>query len=465
MSQPLAATLADLRQSGHVLEPVKAEMRRNLVQRLRAHEPVLSGFVGYDDTVLPQVYNAVLSGHDLILLGERGQGKSRLMRSLVTLLDEVTPVIAGCEINDHPYRPTCRRCLDLVAAEGEATPVVWLERERRYAEKLATPDISIADLIGEVDPVKVAEGRHLSDELTIHYGLVPRANRGIFGINELPDLAERIQVGLLNVMQEKDVQIRGYLVRMPLDIMVVASANPEDYTSRGRIITPLKDRFGSQVRTHYPRTTGEEIGVMEQEAARPPDDPEVLVPAFMKEVVAEITQLARRSPRISQTSGVSVRMSIGNLETLVSNSVRRALRLGESLAVPRVSDLQFLTASTGGRIEIETLEEGREEQVIQRLHNTALSSVFSRHFSPEEFRSLLETVGQGESIEVGEGLPAAHYAGNPALAPDVERARRKLKLTDRPEVAASVAEFVLEGLHLAKRLNKTEAEGGAIYRG
>ncbi|MGH7764581.1 MAG: magnesium chelatase, partial [Candidatus Dormibacteraceae bacterium] len=238
-------TIAELRAAGHKHETVKQEMRRNLLTRLRSGEPLLAGIVGYDETVLPQLANAVISGHDVILLGERGQAKSRIMRSLVALLDEQVPAIAGCEINDHPYTPICRRCLDLVEKNGEAVEVVWIGRDRRYGEKLATPDISIADLIGEVDPIKVAEGRYLADELTIHYGLLPRTNRGIFGLNELPDLAERIQVGLLNIMEEKDVQIRGYRVRLPLDLFVIASANPEDYTSRGRIITPLKDRFGS----------------------------------------------------------------------------------------------------------------------------------------------------------------------------------------------------------------------------
>src|SRR5437016_11913552 len=305
-------TTAELRASGHRRETVKQEMRRNLLTRLRAGEPLLAGIVGYEETVLPQLANAIISGHDVIMLGERGQGRSRIMRSLVSLLDEFVPVIAGCEVNDHPYDPICRRCLDLVGKDGDAVPIAWIGRDRRYGEKLATPDISIADLIGEVDPIKVAEGRYLADELTIHYGLLPRTNRGIFGINELPDLAERIQVGLLNIMEEKDVQIRGYRVRLPLDLFVIASANPEDYTSRGRIITPLKDRFGSQVRTHYPLSIPDEIEIMESERTPPGSEVEVLVPAFMKEIVAEITHHSRRSPHISQSSGVSVRMSIGN---------------------------------------------------------------------------------------------------------------------------------------------------------
>src|SRR5689334_5465700 len=275
-------------------------MRRNLLTRLRSGEPLLSGIVGYDDTVLPQLSNAVISGNDVILLGERGQAKSRIMRSLVSLLDEVVPVVAGCEINDHPFAPICRRCLDLVERDGDAVAVTWIPRDQRYGEKLATPDISIADLIGEVDPIKVAEGRYLADELTIHYGLLPRTNRGIFALNELPDLAERVQVGLLNIMEERDVQIRGYKVRLPLDVYLVASANPEDYTNRGRIITPLKDRVGSQIRTHYPKTVEHEIEIMEQERTHYKiQGVELTIPEYMKEIVAELTHLARKHPDIS----------------------------------------------------------------------------------------------------------------------------------------------------------------------
>src|SRR6059058_2063276 len=359
-------TIAELRATGHRRETVKQEMRRNLLARLRAGEPLLPGIVGYDETVLPQLSNAVISGHDVILLGERGQAKSRIMRSLVGLLDESVPAIAGCEINDHPYDPICRRCLDLVAREGDAVEVAWIKRDHRYGEKLATPDISIADLIGEVDPIKVAEGRYLADELTIHYGLLPRTNRGIFGINELPDLAERIQVGLLNIMEERDVQIRGYRVRLPLDLYLVASANPEDYTNRGRIITPLKDRFGSQIRTHYPKTLEHEIAIMEAERTEfPVDGIRTVTPSYMKEIVAELTHLARKTPEISQRSGVSVRVSICNYENLVSSALKRAIRLGEQAAAPRVSDLGAVLASTSGKIELETVGERSEEHTSE----------------------------------------------------------------------------------------------------
>jgi len=449
MTTAQARTIAELRASGHVRETVKQEMRRNLLVRLRSGEPLLAGIVGYDETVLPQLANAVISGHDVIMLGERGQAKSRIMRSLVSLLDPHVPVIAGCEVNDHPYGPICRRCLDLVAKDGDKVEVAWIDRDIRYGEKLATPDISIADLIGEVDPIKVAEGRYLADELTIHYGLLPRTNRGIFAINELPDLAERIQVGLLNIMEEKDVQIRGYRVRLPLDLFVIASANPEDYTSRGRIITPLKDRFGSQVRTHYPLTTVEEMQIMEAERHPVPED---------------FTHLARRSPHISQSSGVSVRMSIANFENLASNAVRRAARLGESLAVPRITDLAFLASSTAGRVEIEALDEGKEEQVLSRLERGAISAVFSRHFSAAQFDGIVARFEEGSMLEVGEGIPARTYTRAIGDLPELAGALKKLGLPDRPEVRASVIEFLLEGLHLNKRLNKDEVEGRAVYR-
>ena len=461
---PKPATIAELRASGHVCETVKHELRRNLLANLRAGHELFPGIVGFDDTVIPQICNAIISGHDLILLGERGQAKSRIMRSLTGLLDEEVPVVAGCEINDHPYGPICKRCRDLIAEMGDNTPVDWLRRERRYGEKLATPDISIADLIGEVDPIKIAEGRYLADELTIHYGLIPRTNRGIFGINELPDLAERIQVGLLNIMEEKDVQIRGYRIRMPLDLMVVASANPEDYTSRGRIITPLKDRFGSQVRTHYPLVASEEIQIMEAEGSSMPEDIDMVFPPFMKEIVAEMTHLARRSPHISQSSGVSVRMSIGNYENLAANAVRRAVRLSESVAVPRIADLRFLAPSTSGRVEIEALDEGKEEQVLERIQRAAISSVFSRYFAAGQFENLVARFDEGDIVEVGEAMPAAAYVRALGDTPELGVAMKRLQLPDRAEVKASVMEFLLEGLHLNKRLNKDELEGRALYR-
>src|SRR5687767_13645815 len=325
------ATLGQLRDSGWQSVPVKEEVRRNAARRIAAGETLVEGVLGYEETVLPQLENAILAGHDVIFLGERGQAKTRMIRSLIGLLDEWMPVVAGTEINDDPLAPVSRHARDLIAEKGEDTPIEWVHRSERFGEKLATPDTSIADLIGEVDPIKVAEGRYLSDELTLHYGLVPRTNRGIFAINELPDLAERIQVGLLNVLEERDVQIRGYKIRLPLDVMLVASANPEDYTNRGRIITPLKDRFGAQIRTHYPLDVSTELEVVRQEA-RPLDvlGLRVQVPDFMAEIVGTLSHRARVSSHINQRSGVSVRLSIANHETLVANAARRALRLGES---------------------------------------------------------------------------------------------------------------------------------------
>src|SRR5271156_6378363 len=363
---PDITTLGRLRESGWLSIPVSEEIRRNASTRIAAGEPLVTGVLGFEDTVLPQLENAVLAGHDVILLGERGQAKTRIIRSMVGLLDEWLPIVAHSEINDDPYHPISRFAKDLLAEVGDDLPVSWVHRSDRYGEKLATPDTSIADLIGEVDPIRVAEGRYLSDELTLHYGLVPRANRGIFAINELPDLAERIQVGLLNVLEERDVQIRGFTVRLPLDVVLVATANPEDYTNRGRIITPLKDRFGAQIRTHYPRETSTEVRVMQSEAELP-EGHSITVPDYLEEVIAELSQLARRSPHLNQRSGVSVRLTIANYETVVANALRRALRAGEPVVVPRVSDLGAIVPSTQGKIEVEALEEGREDEVLADL--------------------------------------------------------------------------------------------------
>src|SRR5713226_7166721 len=333
-------TIGELRETGYRPRSVKEELRANLIESLAKKKGLFPGIVGYETTVVPQIENAILSGQDIILLGERGQAKTRIARQLVELLDAAVPAIAGCEINDDPFAPICAACRYRISNDGDSVELVWLAADQRYSEKLATPDISIADLVGEVDPIKVAEGRYLSDELTIHYGLLPRTHRGIFALNELPDLAERVQVGLLNVMEERDVQIRGYKIRLPLDLFVVASANPEDYTNRGRIITPLKDRFGSQIRTHYPKEISTEVGIMEQERQVFVDEGiTTIMPAYMKEVLAEISQLARRSPEISQRSGVSVRVTVANYENLISAALKRALRNAETNVVPRISDL------------------------------------------------------------------------------------------------------------------------------
>jgi len=427
---------------------------------------LIDGVLGFEDTVIPQLENAILAGHDIILLGERGQAKTRIIRSLIELLDEWLPVVAGSEINDDPYHPTSRYARLKVVEEGDETPITWAHRSERYGEKLATPDTSIADLIGEVDPIKVAEGRYLSDELTLHYGLVPRVNRGIFAINELPDLSERIQVGLLNVLEERDVQIRGHRVRLPLDVMLVATANPEDYTNRGRIITPLKDRFGAQVRTHYPEETRTEVAIMCAEAVLPEGTP-VIVPAYMQEVLGEMTQLARRSPHLNQRSGVSVRLTIANYETLVANALRRALRTGESVVVPRVSDLAALLPSTQGKIEVEALEEGREDEVVAQLAAAAVLSVFRRRVTLEDPGAVVGSFGEGSVVHTGDDLASADYLAVLADMPALEPPTRALAGPDAgesPALMAAALEFLLEGLHLTKRLNKDASGARALYR-
>jgi magnesium chelatase subunit I len=459
------STLGELRASGWESRPVKEEIRANTIRALGAAQPLVDGVVGYDDTVLPQLANALLAGHDVIFLGERGQAKTRIMRSLTALLDEWMPVVAGSEINDDPYHPVSQHARHLIADRGDDTPIEWVHRERRFGEKLATPDTSIADLIGEVDPIKVAEGRYLSDELTIHYGLVPRTNRGIFAINELPDLAERIQVGLLNVLEERDVQIRGYKIRLPLDVVLLASANPEDYTNRGRIITPLKDRFGSQIRTHYPLDADLEMAIIDQEArALDAHDLTVRVPAFMTEIVAGISQLARRSPHVNQRSGVSARLSIANHEILVANAARRALAAGEREVVPRVSDLDALVSSTSGKIEIETLEEGRDSQVLDRIVKAAVLEVFRARVKPEHLGDVVSSFEEGLVVHTGEDVPAAAYADVLGSVPAMSAVLGDLGVGESPAAVASAVELVLEGLHLTKRLNKDSLDGRATYR-
>jgi len=463
MSRP--ATLGELRASGWVSRPIKEELRSNAVRVLAGGEPLVDGVIGYDDTVIPQLANALLAGHDIVFLGERGQAKTRMMRALVGLLDEWMPIVAGSEINDDPFHPVSSHARQLVEAEGDDTPIDWVHRDRRFGEKLATPDTSIADLIGEVDPIKVAEGRYLSDELTIHYGLVPRTNRGIFAINELPDLAERIQVGLLNVLEERDVQIRGYKIRLPLDVLLVASANPEDYTNRGRIITPLKDRFGSQIRTHYPLETELEVAIIQQEVRPLVAEPlQVTVPDFMTEIVAEISQHARQSPHVNQRSGVSARLSIANFETLVANAARRALANGEREVVPRVSDLDALAASTSGKIEIEMLDDGRDSQVLDRIIKSAVLQVFRARVQPELLGPVVASFEDGSVVHTGEDVPAAEYQKLVDQVGGLPPLLASLGVGESPAAAASGIEFVLEGLHLTKRLNKDAVGGRATYR-
>jgi magnesium chelatase subunit I len=464
--QPSVVTLGQLRQSGWVSLPVKEEVRRNAVARIRAGEALFPRVLGYEDTVLPQLENALLAGHDVIFLGERGQAKTRMIRSLTGLLDEWMPIVAGSEINDDPYHPVSRHARDLVAEQGDDTPISWVHRDERFGEKLATPDTSIADLIGEVDPIKVAEGRYLSDELTLHYGLVPRTNRGIFAINELPDLAERIQVGLLNVLEERDVQVRGYKIRLPLDLMLFASANPEDYTNRGRIITPLKDRFGAQIRTHYPLEVDIEVDIAMQEATPlVADGISVDVPTYMAEIVATLSHLARQSPHINQRSGVSVRLTVSNLETLVANAARRALLHGETEVVPRVSDLEALASSTAGKVEIESLEEGRDEQIVEHLLRTAVLTVFKQHFSIENLRGVLDAFDDQAVVSAGDDVVSADYVRLlAAMAPLDQPVSQLIGDDASPAAVASAVEFILEGLHLSKRLNKEAVGARAQYR-
>ncbi len=457
-------SIGELRSGGYRVLPVREELRKNLIVKIRSGETLFPGVIGFEDTVIPQLENAILAGQDVILLGERGQAKSRIIRSLVSLLDEYIPKIAGCEINDDPFNPICRACRDLVSAQGDATEIDWVHRDDRYSEKLATPDISIADLIGEIDPIKVAEGRHLSDELAIHYGLVPRTNRGIFSINELPDLAERIQVGLFNLMEERDVQIKGYRIRLPLDVYVVATANPEDYTNRGRIVTPLKDRYGSQIHTHYPRHIEEEIIIMDQERARFPDEENLVIPQYMKEILAEVTAQARSSNEINQRSGVSVRVSIANYETLLSNATRRAIRSGEAIACPRISDLPYISASFGGKIELETFEEGREGRVMEDLIRRAALRVFGRYFEVDDLDDIVTSFDLGNDAETGSEKLALDYLLLGGKVDGLTAAVARLTEDDRPEVVASAMEFVLEGLHLNRRLNCERTPTGYRYQ-
>ncbi|MFZ0890182.1 MAG: hypothetical protein WA005_17200 [Candidatus Binataceae bacterium] len=458
-------TVGELRASGFQVKPVRLEMRDSLLAMLRRSERMMPGIVGYDDSVIPEIENGVLAGHHMIFLGERGQAKSRIIRSLTSLLDEYVPAVKGCEINDDPFSPICRRCRRELGEKGEALEIEWIGRERRYGEKLATPDVSIADLIGEIDPIKVAEGRYLADEETIHYGLIPRTNRGIFAINELPDLTEKVQVGLFNLMEEKDVQIKGYRIRLLLDIVLVASANPEDYTSRGRIITPLKDRFDVQIRTHYPKTAQDEIAIMEQECSYPPGPGMALrVPQFMKDIIAQITFEARASNEINQASGVSVRVTINNYEAAISNAEKRAVRNGENEIVPRVSDLHSLYASTAGKIELEYVGEDRkEEDLVERLINRAVLKVFDRLLKLDELKRVIGYFEQGWGVEVSDVSPSSDYVEPLREIPDLRETIEKLGAFESPGLMAAATELIFEGLHLHQKLNKERRGGRFAY--
>jgi magnesium chelatase subunit I len=459
-------TLGALKVAGYRVLPVREEMRKNLLARLGGGERILPGIIGYDESVIPEIENAILAGHHMVFLGERGQAKSRVIRGLTSLLDPFVPVVAGCPINDDPFAPICRECKRRAAAEGDALAVAWIGPDERYAEKLATPDASMADLVGEIDPIKVAEGRYLADEETIHYGLIPRTNRGIFAINELPDLTEKVQVGLFNLMEEKDVQIKGYKIRLPLDVVIVASANPEDYTSRGRIITPLKDRFDVQIRTHYPRSIEDEIAIMEQEVpVFDRDAAAVRVPDFIKEIVAHLTFEARGSNEINQSSGVSVRVTINNYESLLSNAEKRAVRLGEREIVPRLTDLHSILASTAGKIELEYVgEDKREDDLIDRLINRAVLKVWDKYLKVEGLRKVTEHFEAGWGVEVSDRMRAEEYLEGIRQIPGLRDAVAQLGPFESPGLMAAAIEFVLEGLHLHQKINKDRAGGRYTYR-
>jgi len=458
-------TVGELKHAGYQPAPVRIEMRNNLLARLRTNGKVLPGIIGYGESVLPEIENGILAGHHMIFLGERGQAKSRIIRSLVLLLDEYVPVIEGCEINDDPYAPICQRCARLIEEKGDATPIRWIDRAHRYAEKLATPDVSVADLIGEIDPIKVAEGRYLADEETIHYGLIPRTNRGIFAINELPDLTEKVQVGLFNLMEEKDVQIKGYKIRLPVDLIFVASANPEDYTSRGRIITPLKDRFDVQIRTHYPKTVEDEIAIMEQECSYPLGaEMPLRIPQFLKEILAQITFEARASNEINQSSGVSVRVTINNFESLISNAEKRAIINRDNEIVPRVSDLHSLYASTAGKLELEYVgEDKKEDDLIERLVNRAVLKVFDRYLKLEDLKNVSSYFEEGWGVEVSDRSPASDYMDALREVPGLREAVNQLGVFETPGLMATASELIFEGLHLHHKLNKERHGGRFAY--
>ncbi|MCY7399389.1 MAG: magnesium chelatase [Nocardioides sp.] len=460
MTAPEPRTVGQLRAAGHQPASLRQEIRTNLLAKLSAGEDPWPGLHGFADTVIPQVERALLAGHDIVLLGERGQGKTRLLRALVGLLDEWTPVIEGSELGEHPFEPIAPGSIRRAAELGDDLPVAWRHRDERYAEKLATPDTSVADLIGDVDPMKVAEGRSLGDPETIHFGLIPRSHRGIVAINELPDLAERIQVAMLNVMEERDIQIRGYVLRLPLDVLVVASANPEDYTNRGRIITPLKDRFGAEIRTHYPHEVEEEIAVISQEADLVAD-----VPAYLLEVLARFTRALRESSSVDQRSGVSARFAIAGAETIAAAALHRATTQGEDVAVARVVDLETAVEVLGGKIEFETGEEGRESEILNHLLRTAIAETVRAHLAGVDLRVLVDAIEEGAMVTTGARVGARDFlSGLPVLGESdlYDQITDRLGATDDGSRAGAI-ELALEGLYLARKIGKESGGGETVY--
>ena len=457
-TKPGISTLGELKASGHRQRSIKEELRENLLKALRDGTDPWPGIVGFGSTVLPQFERAILAGHDVVLLGERGQGKTRLLRTLNLLLDEWVPVIAGAELGEHPYEPITPASIRKAKELGDDLPVEWRHRSERYAEKLATPDTSVADLVGDVDPVKVAEGRSLGDPETIHFGLVPRSHRGIVAINEIPDLAERIQVSLLNVMEERDIQVRGYTLRLPLDVMLVASANPEDYTNRGRIITPLKDRFGAEIRTHYPLELDAEVAVIDQEA-----ELQATVPTYLLEVLARFTRLLRESPSVDQRSGVSARFAIAAAETIAAAAVHRAAILGEAEPVARPVDLGTIIEVLRGKVEFESGEEGREIEVLEHMLRRATADTVRAHLGGINLAALVTAIETGEPIVTGDRITAKALLDE---LPDVEvigDIHERLNATSDGEKAAAV-ELALEGLYLARRISKDpDDDGQTVY--
>jgi len=443
---------------------VKDELRDNLIGRLRTSKdkeaPIFPGIVGYDDTVVPQIVNAILSRHNFILLGLRGQAKSRILRALTSLLDPHMPYVSGCEIHDNPYAPICRRCQELIAECGDSTAVAYLTPEQRYVEKLATPDVTIADLIGDIDPIKAARSGHeLSSELTVHYGLLPRANRGIFAINELPDLAGKIQVGLFNIMQEGDVQIKGYPIRLPLDVGLVFTANPEDYTARGKIITPLKDRIGSEIRTHYPATVDEGIAITTQEAWAARNGNKLMIPKYVREVIERIAFTAREDKRIDKRSGVSQRLPISCMENVISNAERRAIRYNEHVTVPRIGDVYAALPAITGKLELEYEGEMKGADYVSReLIRNAIAKTYDQYFAGANMQQVIQWFDLGGEIQIAESAAAVDLLqtlrGIQGLMDKLTRVNVGPK--DSAEAQVSAAEFILEGLYALKRIGRNE---------